>query len=167
MAGWPRLPRSELQGASPEIENRFSPLYKCSRDALADSPSNPIDEPKPRRWTVFPAAFLLLALAVVVLYTSRNALLSPLALVVVAAIGLAALLLQLRLRKDLGKPVRAPLWLNLAGLVFALAAVFSDVLRLNTSGVYITALGAVFCFGISGMFVLHRLRQKRPQSPGS
>ena len=129
---------------------------------MADSASNPIDGPKPRRWTVFPAAFLLLALAVVVLYTSRNALLSPLALVVVAAIGLAALLLQLRLRKDLGKPVRAPLWLNFAGLIFALAAVFSDVLRLNTSGVYITALGAVFCFGISGVFVLHRLRQKRP-----
>jgi hypothetical protein len=85
---------------------------------------------------------------------------SPLAMVVVAAIGLAALLLQLRLRKDIGKPVQAPLWLNIIGLVFALAAVFADKFRLNGSGMHLAALGAVFCFAISGMIVLHGLRRK-------
>ena len=44
------------------------------------------------------AGLLLVALALVVIYTSRGAFFNPLALVVVAAIGLAALLLQLRLR---------------------------------------------------------------------
>lgn len=154
LAGPPR------QCCSTNIEKRFSPLYNCRRDALPDLPSNPAPPPKPRRWTVFPAAFLLLALAVVVIYTSRSALLSPVALVVVAAIGLAALLLQLRLRKDIGKPVHAPLWLNIFGLIFALAAMFADKFRLNSNGMQMAALGAVFCFAISGMIVLHQLRRK-------
>ena len=59
---------------------------------------------------------LLLALVIVVVYTGRAAFTSPLAIVVLAAIGLAALLLQLRLRKDLSTAVRAPFWLNAAGL---------------------------------------------------
>ena len=115
----------------------------------------------PRNWTVLAAGFLLLALAVVVLYTSRNAFFSPVALVVVAAIGLAALLLQLRSRRDLGGRVHAPLWLNVVGLVGALAAVFSDVLRLSPSITLVVALGAVFCFAISGVVVLHALRKQK------
>ena len=126
---------------------------------MPDAASNPSPAPKPRRTTIFAAGFLLLALALVVIYTSRSAFLSPLALVVVAAIGLAALLLQLRLRKDLGAPVRAPLGLNVLGLIFAVAAIFADRLRLSADLLQVAALGAVVCFGISGIVVLHALRK--------
>ena len=86
---------------------------------------------------------------------------SPLALVVVAAIGLAALLLQLRLRKDLSSPVRAPLWLNVLGLLFAISAVLADILHLSSSVMMVSALGAVVCFAISGITVLRTLRKKQ------
>jgi len=86
---------------------------------------------------------------------------SPLALVVVAAIGLAALLLQLRLRKDLGSPIRAPLWLNVLGLLFAISAVLADILHLSSSVMMVSALGAVVCFAISGITVLRTLRKKQ------
>src|ERR1035438_7213240 len=69
-----------------------------------------------RRWTVIAAGLLVLALALVVIYTGQNAFLSPIALVVVAAIGLAALLLQVRFRQDL-PGVRSTLWLNIVGLL--------------------------------------------------
>jgi len=128
---------------------------------LPDAASNPAPAPRPRGWTIVAAGFLLLALALVVIYTSSAAFFSPLALVVVAAIGLAALLLQLRLRHDIGAPVRAPLWLNVLGLVFALAAVFADVVHLNASRMQIAALGAVLCFGASGIVVLHALRKMK------
>ena len=128
---------------------------------MSDATSKPAPAPKPRRSTIFAAGFLLLALALVVIYTSRNAFLSPLALVVVAAIGLAALLLQLRLRKDIDAPVHAPLGLNLLGLIFAVAAIFADVLRLSAGLLQVAALGAVVCFAISGIVVLHALRKPR------
>lgn len=131
------------------------------RNTLSDAASKPGPTPSPRRWTIFAAGFLLLALALVVLYTSRRAFSSPLALVVVAAIGLAALLLQIRLRKDLGTPVRAPLWLNVLGLVFAIAAVATDILHLSANIMMVAALGAVVCFAISGTAVLHALRKPR------
>jgi hypothetical protein len=127
---------------------------------LPDAASNPPTAPKPSRGTILAAGFLLFALALVVLYTGRSAFLSPLALVVVAAIGLAALLLQLRLRRAAGIRVQAPVWLNVLGLVFAVAAVFADVLRLSASLLPIAALGAVVCFAISGIVVLHALRKK-------
>ncbi|SPF45142.1 membrane hypothetical protein [Candidatus Sulfotelmatobacter kueseliae] len=129
---------------------------------MPDAASNPVPSPKPRRWTILAAGFLLLALALVVIYTSRGAFFSPLALVVVAAIGLAALLLELRLRKDIGKPVHAPLWLNLAGLVFAFAAILADVSRRSATLLQVAALGAVLCFAISGVVVLRALRKPRP-----
>ncbi len=103
--------------------------------------------PKPRRWSIFAAALLVLALGLVVIYTSRPAFSSPLALVVVAAIGLAALLMQLRLRKDLHSAIHAPLWLNVLGLCLAIAAVFADHLHLSANLMIIAALGAVICFG--------------------
>ena len=95
------------------------------------------------------------------IYTSRPAFLSPLALLVVAAIGLAALLLQLRLRKDLTATVRAPLWLNVLGLLFAVAAVVIDLLHLSASVLTVAALGAVGSFAISGVKVIHSLRKNR------
>src|SRR6202035_668698 len=108
---------------------------------------------------------LLAALALVVLYTSRGAFLSPVALVVVAAIGVAALLLQLRLRPDLSSSVqassRAPLWLNAIGVVFAVAAVFADVLHLDAPFMLIAALAAVVSFAVAGIIVLSALRKRR------
>jgi len=102
----------------------------------------------------------LLALALVVIYTSRGAFLSPLALVVVAAIGLAALLLQLHLRKDFSTRVHAPLWLNLLGLVCAIGAVVADFLHFSANLLLVAALGAVVCFAISGVTVLKALRKR-------
>ena len=58
-------------------------------NALPVPASNPAPQPKPRRWSIIAAGFLLLALAFVVLYTSRTAFSSPLAMVVVGAIALA------------------------------------------------------------------------------
>jgi hypothetical protein len=142
------------------FENLHLPLYNLERNALPDATSKTAAKPKPRGWTVVAAGFLLLALGLVVIYTNTRAFSSPLALVVVAAIGLAALLLQLRLRKDLATPVRAPLWLNVLGLLFAISAVFADRLRLSARLMLVAALGAVVCFAVSGIAVLHALRRK-------
>ena len=128
---------------------------------MSETASNPSVSAKPRRWTIFAAALLLVALALVVIYTSRSAFLSPLALVVVAAIGLAALLLQIRLRQNAGAPVHAPVWLNVLGIVCAIAAVFADILHLSPAWMLIAALGAVLCFAISGIIVLEALRKSR------
>jgi uncharacterized membrane protein len=81
-------------------------------------------------------------------------------MVVVAAIGLAAVLLQLRLRKDGSTPVRAPLWLNVLGLACAIGAVAADILHWSGNAMLVAALGAVVCFAISGTAVLHALRKK-------
>jgi Na+-transporting NADH:ubiquinone oxidoreductase subunit NqrD len=129
---------------------------------LPDAASNPLPAAKPRRPAILAAGLLLLALALVVIYTGRGAFRSPIALVVVAAIGLAAILLQLRLRQDLPSSVRAPLWLNALGVISAIAAVIADVFRLNFTFLLGTALGAVVCFAISGIIVLGALRKPRP-----
>jgi peptidoglycan/LPS O-acetylase OafA/YrhL len=114
-----------------------------------------------RRWTVIVSGFLLVALALVMLYTGRTAFRSPLAIVVIAAIGLAAALFQLRLRGAGARSVRAPLWLNVFGLLCALAALFSDVLHLNYVLVQIAALAAVGCFAVSSFLLFDRLRKRR------
>lgn len=129
---------------------------------MSEPASNPAPATKPRGWALVAAGLLLLALALVVLYTGRGAFISPLALVVVAAIGLAALLLQLRLRKDLNKKVHAPLWLNVLGLIFAVGAVLTDFLHLSINIMLVAALGAVICFAVSGVSVLHSLRKQKP-----
>lgn len=115
-----------------------------------------------RRWTVIAAGLLLLALALVVIYTRRNALLSPIALVVVSAIGMAALLLQVWFRQDFPS-VRSPLWLNIVGVVCAMAALLADYLRIRPPVLDVAAFGAVVCFGISGSLILHALRH--PPNP--
>jgi len=135
-------------------------LYNLGLNSLSQEPSNSPAPPKPRGGSIVAAGLLLLALVLVVTFTSRPAFSSPLALVVVAAIGLAALLLQLRIRKDPSKPVRAPVWLNVLGLLFAVAAVFADHLHLSANLMLVAALGAVACFGVSGAVVLHALRKK-------
>jgi hypothetical protein len=122
---------------------------------------NPGPEPVPRRPTILAAGLLLLALALVVIYTSRGAFQSPLALVVVAAIGLAALLLQQRLRPDLAASIRVPVWLNGIGVGLALAAVFADFLHLSAALRLIAALAAVLSFALSGVIVLNAMRKRR------
>ena len=127
---------------------------------MPDPKPNPTPLPKPRGWALVAAGLLLLALAFGVLYTGRGAFLSPLALVVVAAIGLAALLLQLRLRKDTNKRIHAPVWLNVLGLIFAIGAVVADFLHLRANLMLVAALAAVVCFAVSGMNVLRSLRKR-------
>jgi len=144
------------------LKTSRSALYNLERNSLPDALSNPAPPPKSRRWSIVAAGLLLLALALVVIYTSRSAFSSPLALVVVAAIGLAALLLQLRLRKGTSAEVHAPLWLNVLGLIFAVTAVAADVLQFSANVMLVAALGSILCFGISGTAVLHALRKKRP-----
>ncbi|HTS06122.1 MAG TPA: hypothetical protein VMP68_11115 [Candidatus Eisenbacteria bacterium] len=128
---------------------------------MPNATSNQSPTPKPRGWSLVAAGLLLLALALVVIYTSRRAFFSPLALVVVASIGLAALLLQLRLRKDVDRRVHAPLWLNVLGLIFAIGAVIADFLHLSASFMMAAALGAVMCFAVSGVVVLDAFRKRK------
>jgi hypothetical protein len=117
-----------------------------------------------RRWTVIASGLLLLALALVVIYTGPNAFYSPVALVVVAAIGLAAVLLQVWFRRDLPN-ISSPLWLNVLGIFFAMVSLFADYLRLTRRALDLTAFAAVVCFGISGSLILHalRLRARAPK----
>jgi drug/metabolite transporter (DMT)-like permease len=130
-------------------------------DAPADSSS------ATRRWTVIASGLLVLALALVVIYTGPRAFLSPIALVVVSAIGLVALLLQLRFRRDLPE-VRSPLWLNTLGVLLAAASLMGDHLHLAPAALDAMAFGAVGCFGISGTLILQALRRqsaRNAQSP--
>ena len=161
---------NEASPPSP-FENPAPALYNHrQRNALPDATSKPSLTPPPRRWTIFAAALLLFALALVVIYTSHRAFSSPLALVVVAAIAMAALLLQLRLRKNQNKDndngidarpsVRSPLWLNVLGVAFALAALAADILHWTANAMLVSALGAVVCFALSATAVLHSLRKK-------
>ncbi len=112
-----------------------------------------------RRWTVIASGLLILALALVVAYTSRGAFFSPIALVVVSAIGIAAVLLQVKFRHDLIS-MRSALWLNVVGLVCAGLALSADYLRLPHPTLEVAAFTAVGCFGISGSLILHALRRR-------
>jgi hypothetical protein len=176
------------RGKSDYLKTSPHPCINLPTDHVPDTPPTTGPTPQPRGPTIIAAGLLLAALAVVVLYTSRRAFLSPIAMVVVAAIGLAALLLQRRLRPDLrpdlrsdlgpdrrselgpaaqpsstqDSPTRTPLRLNAAGVLFAIAAVFADVLHLNPALTLITALAAVISFAISGVIVLNALRKPRP-----
>ena len=121
-----------------------------------------------RRWTVIASGLLLLALALVVIFTGPSAFFSPVAVVVVAAIGLAALLLQVRFRRDLPS-IHSPLWLNVLGILCAMVSLFSDYLRMTRRMLDLVAFAAVVCFGISGSLILHALRRRvrTPQSTGT
>ena len=112
-----------------------------------------------RRWTVIASGLLLLALALVVVYTKPRAFYSPVALVVVAAIGLTAILLQVRFRKDL-PGTGSPLWLNILGLICALFSVFADYLGVTSRTLELSAFAAIICFGISGSLILKALRRR-------
>lgn len=113
-----------------------------------------------RRWSVIASGLLILALGLVVMYTSRRAFMSPVALVVVAAIGFAALLLQVRFRRDL-PGLRSPLWLNILGLVCAVVVLIADYLKFSKTALEMAAFAAVGCFGISGLLILGSIRRHR------
>ncbi|HVO80399.1 MAG TPA: hypothetical protein VMT28_06700 [Terriglobales bacterium] len=120
---------------------------------------------KPRRWTVIASGLLCGVLALVVIYTNRGAFFSPLAVVVVAAIGLAAVLLQVRFyNHEQVAAVHPPLWLNVVGILLALAALFADQIRLSSELGQMMALGAVGCFAISSALILHAFRKHRLSS---
>lgn len=117
---------------------------------------------KARRWTVISSGLLCGLLALVVIYTRPGAFYSPIAMMVVAAIGLAAVLLQLRFyNRQQSKPVHGPMWLNVLGVLFALLAMFGDFLRLSPATAQMSALGAVAAFSISGTIILHSFRKQK------
>jgi hypothetical protein len=136
-----------------DVERRGDRSVTSSRSGVA------------RRWTVIASGLLLLALALVVIYTGPNAFLSPIALVVVAAIGLAALLLQVWFRRDLPN-IHSPLWLNVLGILCAMVSLFADYLQMTRRMLDLVAFAAVVCFGISGSLILRTLRRRvrTPQS---
>ncbi len=121
-----------------------------------------------RRWTVIVSGLLCAVLALVVIYSTRGGLSSPLAIVVLAAVGLLALILQLRLRGGVQRTgVRPPAWLNIAGILCAVAALGADVARIRSDIASLLALLAVACFAVSGASVLQGLRQEtvNPEPP--
>ena|SRR5580698_3221447 len=157
-SGWPP-PRGRSDRNPPSFETWHSTLYNLGRTPLPEDASNPAS--KSRRATIIAAGFLLLALALVVIYTGSRAFFSPLALVVVAAIGLAALLFQIRLRRDPSVTVHVPVWLNVTGLIFALGAILADIFHWTASVMQVTALLAVLCFNVSGIMMVRAMRKPK------
>jgi FtsH-binding integral membrane protein len=119
---------------------------------------------KHRRWTVITSGLLLGALAVIVTFTTHAAFVSPAAVVVVAAVGVMALMLQLRLRyPQKGGGIHLSSWLNLAGGILALSAFLRDWLHIGVAVAELLTLAAIGCFGVSGVLVLHNLRKRRAE----
>ncbi len=113
-----------------------------------------------RRKTVIASGLLCCALILVVLFTSPVAFRSPATVVVMALIGTAAVLLQLQIRNDAERQtLRSPRWLNVVGILLALAALFPAGLRLGPRLTQAIALGAVGSFAISSAIVLHSFRK--------
>jgi uncharacterized membrane protein len=110
---------------------------------------------------VIAAGMLIFAIGLIVLFTGNAAFRSPTSAVVLAAVGLVAVLLQLRLHPETAQKVRAPQWLNVLGIAFAAAALFADYLRLGSGLYQVSALGAVGCFGVSSFIVLDGIRRSR------
>lgn len=122
----------------------------------------------PRRKTVIASGLLCGVLGLVVLFTNRSAFFSPLAVVVVAAIGLTAVLLQSRFRDPREtNSWRPPVWLNALGIAFALAALFADRIGLPSQTAPVMALAAIGTFAISSAMILHAFRKGRAASDSS
>jgi len=137
-------------------------MHLARMDSAIRGEQLPETEPSfPRRWTVIASGLLLFAIALVVLYSSNNAFHSPVAVVVLSAIGLIAVLLQVRLRRNPSRQRHIPQWLNVIGIIFALGALFADRLGLASALAQASALAAVGCFGISSVVVLDGLRKDR------
>jgi len=63
------------------------------------------------------------------------------------------------LRTRNGQSSRSPAWLNVLGILFALAAFLGDLLNLRAPLVESLALGAVASFGVSGLLILRSFRK--------
>jgi len=114
----------------------------------------------PQRKTVIGSGLLCCALALVVLFTGPGAFRSPSAIVVVAAIGAAAVLFQVTLRNSpAGTSRRLAIGLNLAGVLFALIALFPVPLKIGPSLVQAIALGSVVSFASGSAVLLHAVRK--------
>lgn len=116
------------------------------------------------RRTVIASGLLCCALILVVLFTNPAAFRSPAAMVVMALIGTAAVLVQLRLRNDdQTRLVRSPLWLNIVGIVSSVAALFPAIFRLDPRLTQLLALAAVSSFALSSAIILHSFRKRSPK----
>ena len=125
-------------------------------------------QPPHRRVTVLASGLLCGILALVVIYTNRSAFFSPTAVVVVAAIGAVAVLMQLRLRnRQQSALVHPPVWLSLLGIGFALAALFADRFHARPQMSQLLALVAVGSFAVSSAIILHSLRKPHEASKES
>jgi uncharacterized membrane protein len=119
----------------------------------------------PQRITVIASGLLCAVLTLVVLFTSPSAFRSPAAVVVMASIGTAAVLVQLRLRRDdHSRPVRPALWLNVLGILFALGALFPAALHIGSQLIQVMVFGAVGSFAISSAIILHSFRKPSAKS---
>jgi uncharacterized membrane protein len=109
---------------------------------------------------VIASGLLCGALALVVIYTSKRAFFSPAAVVIVAAIGVAAVLLQLRFRhQPVNRSLFWPLGLNVMGIVLALIALFADSFHLRPQVAESVALAAIGTFAIGSAWILHGFRK--------
>ncbi len=117
-----------------------------------------------RRTTVIASGLLCGALTLVVLFSGPAAFRSPAAVVVMALIGTAAVLIQLRLRKyDPALSLRPPLWLNVLGIGLALAALFPTTLRIGPRLAQAMVFGAVGSLAITSAIILHAIRKPSPK----
>jgi hypothetical protein len=151
-------------GLQSRLEEKANSVYNTAScpGTRGAQPCMSLPEPKPRRFTVISSGLLCGALAIVVIYTRRSAFSSPRALVVLAAIGSAAVLLQLRARnREHAKMVHPPTWLNILGIVLALIALFADRLGLNFEVVQFVSLAAVGSFAVSSAVILHAFRKDK------
>jgi hypothetical protein len=81
-----------------------------------------------------------------------------------ALIGTAAVLIQLRLRRDdPARSLRPPLWLNVLGIALALAALFPDALRIGPRLAQAMVFGAVGSLAITSAIILHDIRKPSPK----
>ena len=115
---------------------------------------------QPKRKTVVAAGLLCIALTVVVLFTSPSAFRSSAAVIVMALIGTAAVLLQMRFRSaNERKSLSASFWLNLLGVLLAVGALFPAAIHIGPHVVQAMVLGAVGSLAISSALILHSLRK--------
>lgn len=131
---------------------------------MPTSPSSQSEPPRPqsppRRKTVIAAGLLCGILAVLVTFTDRRAFFSPLSIVIVAAIGAVAVLLQLQFKNQEGKrKIHPPLWLNVVGVVFAVGALLSERLHWGIQIGQALALLAVASFAVSSVIILRMVRE--------
>ena len=154
--------RSNCGGSSPEHKGRCR-LVKCRCSSAVFLSYNVSALQSVKRKTVLSAGFLCIALTLVILFTSPAAFRSPVAVIVMALIGTAAVLLQVRLRDNQRSHSRPPLWLNLIGILFAAAALFPSAFHLGPRLVQAMVLGAVGTFAISSAMILHSFRKRSPK----